>query len=496
MSRCFAIFLFLFLALSSLVDVSSATAQMIDDTPTRVQTTLNSGMKIVGTLRPKSVDEISTSRWSIGCEVLDREYAFYDTYKDYLAPLGIRRIRIQGGWARTEKEKGLYDYAWLDRIVDDARSRGLTIWFQTSYGNPLYEGGGGRSLAGGIPTSEEALVAWDNWVRTTAKRYRDKIQDWEVWNEPPFGDRQAVYAFNVRTAEIIKNEIPNARIGGLVVMQSEYAYVVEFVDYLKEKGKLDLFQWVVYHHYTPNPDEIYPSVEKMIAEVAVRETKIELYQGESGVMSEWGAVGALNKTHWTELTQAKWDARRMLGDFSHDVYSSVFTICDFEYRTTPWINGLARYGLLKADVASKGFKLLKVKMAYYAVQNVISVFNDAVELDATQDVSVVCDKATTATRVRFRESGSPLVVFWDRSTVPSNENQTTPATITVPNAVFENPVWVDTITGNAYEIPVEKIRIENSATVFVDVPVYDAPTFIANCGELSLDSSEFVKANP
>ena len=25
-------------------------------------------------------------------------------------------------WARTEKDPGIYDFAWLDQIIDDARS--------------------------------------------------------------------------------------------------------------------------------------------------------------------------------------------------------------------------------------------------------------------------------------------------------------------------------------------------------------------------------------
>ena len=35
-----------------------------------------------------------------------------------------------------------------------------------------------------------------------------------------------------------------------------------------------------------------------------------------------------------------------------------------------------RYGLVKTD---KQYRLLKVKMAYYAVQNVVAVFDDTLE---------------------------------------------------------------------------------------------------------------------
>ncbi|MBU4459318.1 MAG: LamG domain-containing protein, partial [Verrucomicrobia bacterium] len=72
------------------------TVALLDTTPTRVQTALKIDWKKIGTLKPKSVKEIGTSMWSLGCETLDRDLADWDAYKAYLEPLGIRRIRLQG----------------------------------------------------------------------------------------------------------------------------------------------------------------------------------------------------------------------------------------------------------------------------------------------------------------------------------------------------------------------------------------------------------------
>ncbi|MFA6547285.1 MAG: beta-galactosidase, partial [Limisphaerales bacterium] len=148
--------------------VVAASAQVIDTSETRVQTTLDPKLKRIGTIKPRSVGEISGQNWSLGCETLDRDFTSYDSYKDYLVPLGIKLIRLQGGWAKTERDQGTYDWRWLDRVIDDARSRGLEILLQTNYGNPIYPGGGSRHLSGGFPTSEEALAAWDKWVEAMA----------------------------------------------------------------------------------------------------------------------------------------------------------------------------------------------------------------------------------------------------------------------------------------------------------------------------------------
>jgi hypothetical protein len=163
-------------------------SQIIDTSKERVKTNLMIDLPFIGSVQPRNTTEIESSNWLIGCETLDRDFADYDQFKEYLAPLGIKLLRMQAGWAKTEKIKGEYDWAWLDHIINDATSRGLKPWLQTSYGNTLYPGGGGANLGAGMPTSKEALEAYDKWVAAMVTRYKNKVKDWEVWNEPNFGD--------------------------------------------------------------------------------------------------------------------------------------------------------------------------------------------------------------------------------------------------------------------------------------------------------------------
>ena len=101
---------------------------VLDDSPTRVQTTLDPQMEIMGTLKPKSVSEISSSRWTLDCGGMDREHADWRAVRGYVAPLGIARVRQQAGWARCEKDPGMYDFAWLDQCVFDAQKMGVKLW--------------------------------------------------------------------------------------------------------------------------------------------------------------------------------------------------------------------------------------------------------------------------------------------------------------------------------------------------------------------------------
>ena len=119
-----------------------------------------SELERIGTLVPRTAPDPADDQWMIGCEVLDRDFAKFSAYKDYLPKLGIRSIRLQCGWAKCEKDKGKYDFAWLDEPVDFALAHGLNPVLETDYGNPLYKGGGGRDLAAGFPYGEEGLAAW------------------------------------------------------------------------------------------------------------------------------------------------------------------------------------------------------------------------------------------------------------------------------------------------------------------------------------------------
>jgi hypothetical protein len=469
--------------LTILLAAPGSFAQVIDNTPTRVQTTLDPGMPHIGTLIPKSVREIGSSRWTLGCETIDREYANYDSYKEYLPALGIQRIRLQGGWARTEKQPGLYDFAWLDYIIDDARARGLEIWLETSYGNPMYPGGGDRTLSGGFPTSEEGLRAWDRWVEAMATRYKGKVRDWSMWNEPNNNKqhtREIITEFNIRTATIIRRVIPDARIAGLVLGAFRLDIIEHFMKTLAERRQLDLFHWVVFHRYGQNPDAAYAELPKAREAIRKYSPAMKLWQGESGIQSEWCQSGASSRYAWTEMSQAKWDTRRMLGDIGHDVDSAVFTAADLDYRTTPFHNGLVRYGLIKTAGAAENYRVLKVKMAYYAVQNVVSVFNDSTELIPDYAVDATCARPLAVFGHRVKNGGQQILVFWDKSGTPGNKTDTIPATLRVKGGRFPNPVWVDVLTGNVYEIPSAKVSAVGDTVVFQDIPVYDAPTFITD----------------
>jgi hypothetical protein len=460
----------------------TAASPQIDSSPDRAVTPLDPGLKRIGTIQPRPADAISGSNWTLGCETLDRDFADYQQYKEHLVPLGIKTVRLQAGWAKTEKVKGHYDFAWIDTLIDDLRGRGLNILLETDYGNPIYAGGGGGDLAGGFPTSAEALAAWDRWIEAMAIRYRGKVRDWAMWNEPDINKQHTpedIAVFNIRTAQIIKRVIPGARVAGLSLSSSSPRLLDACLQAMAHRGQVDLFDWFIYHGYALNPDRSYKNVEALKATLAKYSNRARMRQGENGCPSELTTKFALSNHPWTECSQAKWDLRRMLGDLGHDVESAVFTICDFNH-TGREIN---RKGLLRATPDKK---VEKIKLAYYAVQNCVAVFDHTFERVREPVVNVSFPKGTAHFVYRHKTTDQHLIVLWDNSATPNDLFVTAPAQVEVKGLSIQEPVWVDLVTGRVYEIPADRVSISGDVRSFRDVPVYDAPVLIAAKGVLPI----------
>lgn len=463
---------------------------LLDQTHTRVQSALSPDLQRIGTLIPKSVHEIQTSMWSLGCETLDRDLADWDAYKGCLEPLGIRRIRLQGGWNRTEKKQGEYDFAWLDHIVDDAINRGLEVCLETSYNNRLYEPGGATGPGGKLPSGDQTLAAWDRWVEAMVRRYSAKgVKEWMMYNEPNLNKANTyddIVANNIRTAQIIKRVDPEAKVGAFVLAGLNVKMLEELLTRIRDQGKLDLFEWAIYHGYSGNPDRLNPGMDALHAMLDRVAPNIRPWQGEAGCASE-AVQYALSGIDWTEYSHAKWNARRMLCDIGHDVESSVFTISDLSYHK----DFISRYGLLKTNPDNS---IIKVKTAYYTVQNVVSVFNDALTRAADYKLTITgTEKLLTWFAFRDRETGLDVVTFWDGTELPSNASNIEPVDLEIEGGRFESPVWIDTITGNIYEIPAERIQREGDVIRFTDVPMYDAPGVITDRSLLKFEPARASK---
>ena len=192
--------------------------------PDRNATALQVSLKKIGCLRPKSVREVGPSNFTIDGAPVDRDFVDFDKYRDYLEPLGVNKIRILTGWAKSEREKGNIDVVCLDNIVDWCLAHDIEPLLELSYGNPIYPGAGGAGLSDGIPNTPEGLKEWDRWVDFLANHFKGRVKEWAMWNEPDnritVNTLDMIAAFNVRSAKILKKYMPDCRLHGLSLASS------------------------------------------------------------------------------------------------------------------------------------------------------------------------------------------------------------------------------------------------------------------------------------
>ena len=139
-------------------------------------------MKKIGKLKTYTSKEIEKSYVGIDFCCLDRDLFKAEECYEPLAKTGVKYARCQTGWAKTEKQKGVYDWKWLDDVVDNLYNRGIEPWLCVSFGNPVYMGElPNPTGVGCVPLyfGDETLEAWKKFARAVAERYKDRVKYFE-----------------------------------------------------------------------------------------------------------------------------------------------------------------------------------------------------------------------------------------------------------------------------------------------------------------------------
>lgn len=451
---------------------------------------LGPNLRQIGLMDVKHSRDIKSSSWSVGCETLDRDQAKFSVYKDYVGELGVKHARLQSGWAKCEKEKGVYNFAWLDSCVNGLNEQGVRPWICLCYGNPVYHaeyvevedvGGGLVPLV----NSEEAMAAWLKYVEELVTRYKDIVKEWEIWNEPYFEDMKQNYVYGpllIRTAEIIKTVQPEAIILGEINGMPEYMghdFSKELLEYLKSNNKLDLVNFWAYHAYRGNPDDSYQAIDELKLFLQSYNPKYKLYQGEDGCPSllEW--THALCNYPWTEYSQAKWDLRRMAGDKVRDIPSSIFTIIDLQYP-----NMLQSFGLIRSNILHQ---FIYKRPSYYGVQHMASFFDDTVK--PIGEMGYKSNSPRMMTVAGFKKGGSPILLIWYKDQIPSDDLKWNLVNLTIMGVNFIDPVYVEMITGKVFEIDKSHFKNKGVNARFNRLPVWDSPIMIVESSQVEFTAN-------
>ena len=415
-------------------------------------------------------------RLGVGMECLDRDLWDPLPAMPRLKALGVRRARLQSGWGRTEREKGVYDFSWLDEVVDALVGIGVEPWLSLSYGNYLYlspeelpqmesvllrlfenreEFERKRPLLYGLgqkPTgSPEAMAGWLNYVRATVSRYRGRVRHYEIWNEPdvsvffpsqcwPEEYRELVR----RTAAVIREADPGALvIGGAAGRNAT-------MEELLRRGigeDVDILSFHGYHEY---PEKFGINAYRAYRAVLDRHApRLKLWRGEAGFPSAnpKGGNGALCHLAPTEEDQECWLARNVVNDLAMkelDFYS-YFHLYDFLHFSRKYHY---HYGVLREDYSPK--PSYRVLQACAKLLDGDTVPADDLLLTAKSG----SEHLQVDTIVRgFQRRGLPAAAYWlaDGDRGPLRIAEFNFWAVGAP--VARHPVVIDLLTRKVHPVP-------------------------------------------
>lgn len=455
----------------------------------------------VGRVAAVRSDAVGASRIGIGFEKLDRNVFDPEKAYDKVAALGVKWVRIQSGWARTEVEKGVYDFAWLDAIVDNLLRRGLQPWMCLCYGNGLYNEQAAKVFgAVGCPPifTQEEREAWSRYVTALTARYKGRIGWYEVWNEPDgkwcwkHGPSGTEYGeFVIRTAEAARKGDAEAKIiGGSICLNG-----LQWLNDVLRTGAGAHMDALTYHSYTHVESDGFDRVQALRALCHSYRPDMKIIQGETGTQSRSDGAGALAGAAWTEARQAKFMARHMVADMMDDVmFASYFSCMDMVEALNGTVDDKASrldygyFGVLRAEFDSEGFSTgeYTCKPSYRTLQTVASIFRGTFE---PADLPVQFtprhsprllrgeDARAQLTWCGFRRpDGSACFAYWNPTDLLTTSYE---STMSFEIAGLPEPMLVDLLDGTMYRIPAKLLEGDGQGFLRLNnLPLRDYPLLL------------------
>ena len=453
--------------------------------------------------------QVKASKLGVGFEVLDHRTGYdFQQVLPFARNTGVKWARVQTGWQRAETTPGVYDFGWLDEIVDGLRDAGIQPWLSLSFGNGLYMDGAeplpprGNFFFSPTRFGEKGKTGWTNYCKAMAEHFKDRVFHWEVWNEPNAGflrkpnmgkviqaEEPEVYAELVAiTAKALRSVQPEAKvIGGAI---SGCAICNEYIQGLFDNGIAEHIDCFSYHPYQAVPEIFYEQRLKFIRDlIAASGKNITIWQGENGRTS---------RSKEEEGRQARYLTRRYLTDLRMEVeVSSYFLICDVGNGYLP--NGqLHSYGILDATDPDH----YRPKLSYRAMQSFAYLFDSQTELmNGCFELNPLAGwgknnlplEAASGVTCAFRRHNIPIFAYY-HPTHLNAEWEIRPVRVHTwvhPSMQFQKPILIDPITAKVYRIRKMTEWCDGNygnLLVIPKLPLLDYPLFVTDAA--LLDSLE------
>lgn len=266
-------------------------------------------------------------------------------------------------WRYLQPQRGKWDFKYLDRYVAQAQSRNIELTLTLGQ-TPEWASARPKELTTtgyGNAAEPADIKYWRDYVRTVVSRYKGKIANYEIWNEPAFsetdkgigiGKKAGYFSGSAKTMteltkeayQIIKEVDPNARVISPSIV-GQYHGVERLRAFLQAGGGnyVDIIGFHFYFVDSFEPEKL-PDLVRRVRDV-MTEYQIEykpIWNTESGlvIQSPGRIVQALEPGGKGVLSYV----------FNDDQAAGLLS----RYLILGWVSGLERYYWFAWDSGSMG----------------------------------------------------------------------------------------------------------------------------------------------
>lgn len=172
-------------------------------------------------------------------------------------PFGSWRLwdaRVQ--WPHLQPQRARWDFRKLDKLLDLAESRGVNVLLPLGLSPTWASARPDESSAykqPGWASEPREMNDWRVYVRAVVSRYKGRIGQYEIWNEPNLtrfysGTVETMVQLTCEAAQVIHEVDPTARVVSPAATEKDkgVAWLAEFLD----KGGGRCVDVVGFHYYT------------------------------------------------------------------------------------------------------------------------------------------------------------------------------------------------------------------------------------------------------
>ena len=205
---------------------------------------------------------------------------------EMLAASGVKIIRNDLTWSRTERQKGIYNFSAYDQLNNSLKKYNIKTVYVLDYTNKFYD-------EGLSPYTPEGRAAFAKWAVAAAIHFKDQGILWEMYNEPniatwkPKPNVADYILLTLETGKALREKAPNE----LFIGPATSLIDINFLEQCFKAGVLEYWDAVSVHPYRQqSPETVIPEYAKLrwlIDKYAPKGKHIPILSGEWGYSSAW-----------------------------------------------------------------------------------------------------------------------------------------------------------------------------------------------------------------